>query len=81
MPSLSKDSLLARWMDPDRQSRPSDYEVDDTQTVGALHDVPVNDTRKHALSPDCWCEPIVDEEADELLYVHFAHDGRDKDYH
>lgn len=40
------------------------------------HVTPVNDTRPHVLSCDCWCKPHEVEDADKL-FVHNAADGRE----
>lgn len=41
----------------------------------ALHVVPIEDTREHALWPACWCWPTRTEEGQ--LFVHHSADGRE----
>lgn len=45
----------------------------------AIHAVPDNDTKGHLLDANgkCWCAPWIDEEADDLIFVHNAHDQRE----
>lgn len=81
MPSLSKGSLLARWIDPNAVPRKEDFDYNLDDTVGALHVLPTNDVRRHYLDESCWCSPEVDWDADELVWVHNAADRRDGDPH
>jgi hypothetical protein len=48
-------------------------------TAEAIHAIPDNDTAKHLLDEDgqCACHPWIDDEADSLVYVHQAFDGRE----
>lgn len=46
-----------------------------------FHSIPAGDIRKHAASPDCWCKPVKDEEADlegHDSWIHIAMDQRYK---
>lgn len=45
----------------------------------AVHAVPDNDVHPHGLDDDgqCACKPWLDDEADGLLWVHNAFDGRE----
>lgn len=45
------------------------------------HVVPLNDLREHEYSADCWCEPLLDDEAGGLVYVHHSLDGRERAVH
>ena len=38
------------------------------------HVVPLNDTVVHYVSEECWCEPDYEDD----IWVHHAHDGRDR---
>ena len=37
--------------------------------------------REHECSADCWCGPTLDDEAEELVYVHHSLDGREREVH
>lgn len=58
------------------------YEPED----GPTHIVPVNDSREHELTKDCWCNPYMDEAClcgNELvtkgeIWIHNAADGREQ---
>lgn len=43
----------------------------------STHVVPLGDLRDHEASAQCWCHPTQDDEADSVLYVHHALDGRE----
>lgn len=43
----------------------------------AWHVVPENDLRDHDTSPNCWCHPAKDEDAEGDLYIHNSLDGRE----
>jgi hypothetical protein len=52
-----------------------DFEDDDDEE-GQTHIVPINDTREHDISAECWCHPVPDEE-DETIFVHNSADLRE----
>lgn len=60
------------WANWTHSSSPTGPEV--------IHSVPVGDVREHLLDVDglCWCEPTVDHECPELMYVHNSLDGRER---
>lgn len=41
--------------------------------VERRHVVPLDDFREHALSSDCWCLPMVDDD----IVIHQSMDGRE----
>lgn len=41
------------------------------------HICPMFDLRKHRYHRSCWCEPVISPESDELVWLHYAADGRD----
>jgi hypothetical protein len=41
----------------------------------AIHVVPLNDTRDHITSQDCWCDPDLDVFGD--VFVHNSADDRE----
>lgn len=41
-----------------------------------LHVIPLNDYREHTSNRHCWCNPIMDEE-DNNLFVHNSMDRRE----
>lgn len=43
------------------------------ETSEGPHVVPINDTREHKLSDDCWCSPFMDEH----IHVHNSLDDRE----
>lgn len=45
------------------------------------HVVPLGDLKEHEDSPDCWCEPVLAPEAEDLVYVHHSLDGRERMVH
>lgn len=49
----------------------------------AIHAVPDNDTALHLLNEDgeCSCHPWIDDEAESLVWVHRAFDGREEYAH
>jgi hypothetical protein len=46
------------------------------ETSETYHVVPVADTCEHIISLDCWCQPYVDEEEEDVI-IHNALDGRE----
>ena len=44
-----------------------------------LHVSPVNDLLEHDEdTPNCWCDPILDEQDGGLIVVHNSFDGRER---
>jgi hypothetical protein len=45
----------------------------------AIHVIPENDIWEHLLDADgkCWCDPGIDDQADELIFWHNAQDERE----
>ncbi len=45
----------------------------------AIHVIPDDDTAKHEINDEgnCACNPAIDDQADDLLYVHNAFDRRE----
>lgn len=51
------------------------------ETGGRLptHVYPINDLRDHETNgAPCWCEPEIEDTADETIVVHHSLDGREK---
>lgn len=44
----------------------------------ALHVMPINDLKEHISSPECWCNPTVDDEYVGTLFIHHSADGREE---
>ena len=42
-----------------------------------IHVIPVDDLKPHIESSDCQCDPIEKVEAEGIIYVHNAFDGRE----
>ena len=51
-------------------------DVMDLEPDERVHIVPENDLREHLVNKDCWCNPDVDEEFENII-IHHALDGRD----
>ena len=45
--------------------------------VTEMQVMPINDTREHVDTKDCWCEPRLDPVAEVPTYVHNSADGRE----
>ncbi len=55
--------------------------MDDDPDVYGWHVIPMNDLREHECSPECWCYPTMDLEAEGLVYIHHSLDGREAEVH
>ena len=42
-----------------------------------IHVTPLNDLRKHADSRECWCKPVIYDEADMPIVVYNSMDRRE----
>ena len=54
---------------------------EDDECEDEIHVIPARDQKEHLLTPNCWCAPYIDLDADCEVYVHNALDGRDKRFH
>jgi len=81
MESRLKGTQWETWIQPDYEPDLDDFDYDLNDDSGTLHVIPANDVARHSLSHDCWCVPEIEWEADELVYLHNAMDGRDRKPH
>ena len=43
-----------------------------------VHVVPINDMKRHTLTPGCECQPVIEETGDVLdIVIHNSFDGRE----
>lgn len=50
---------------------------DGTVTSWPVHVVPLFDLREHEIDMHCWCNPTLDSDDGEAVFVHHSADGRE----
>lgn len=58
-----------------------DDEYDEDEDIQGWHVVPMGDLKEHTPTPDCWCYPTLDLEAEGMVYIHHSLDGREREVH
>jgi len=52
---------------------------DEDEDAQGWHVVPMGDLKDHTPTPDCWCYPTLDLEAEGMVYIHHSLDGRERE--